>query len=760
MNVPTIGRRAAAAVGAAALVSTVLITGLMRLETDTSPTTFVPADDPAVRSLVEAGNAFGSDPIVIVAEPAEPKRLLDEEQLPKLFRLEGELSKLDGVSVVYGPATIPNQVAASMQNLLATLSGRRDALKNRAVARARLKGVTDESELHKVADRATREHDLRYGKLLVRGLPAGLPTLRNPRFVERVVYAEDGASRAQWHFMVPTADSVGLTVRPKQGLNQRELESLVRDVRRTVADAELDATNILITGVPGVSVGLAEQIRREVPRLGALALVGIAACYLLLPWVRRRRDRLIPLGVTLVSTGLVLAGFGWLGIPLSLGVVAFLPILLGIASDFPAYLSHQGSRRAVIVAAVASAAAFAALAFSPVPFVRELGLSLAVGQLLAVGLMLLIVPLRGDAQDGPDDQPGPASEAMAPRKRVAVVVAAGLVALVGWISLSSLPVQAEPQRLAAGFKRSTTPSRPRRSSEVQASCSCWFAQVVLSAEVMAWMRATEAAIVRERGSTLRPVLSLSNLLAFLGDSPTQAQIRAAVDLMPDYLVRAVATDDGHGASMTFQLSLQDLGDQARLIREIRASIPAPPDGVEVDVVGMPVVAARGYELMAAHRYLMALAGIAAAAPVLLLGLRSRAAAAQALLAALLATGWGLALATVFGVRLTPLTAALGSLTAAVACEYSVIMSPLVGARHLRRTVTAAAAAAGIGYLSLAFSELAVLREFGWVLAASVALSLAAAHLVLRIFPASAGGPAIRTDDDGALEAPPREKVLL
>jgi predicted RND superfamily exporter protein len=46
----------------------------------------------------------------------------------------------------------------------------------------------------------------------------------------------------------------------------------------------------------------------------------------------------------------------------------------------------------------------------------------------------------------------------------------------------------------------------------------------------------------------------------------------------------------------------------------------------------------------------------------------------------------------------------------------------------------AALAAALGYLALTVSGLAVIREFGLLLAASVALSFLAAHAVVRLLP--------------------------
>jgi predicted RND superfamily exporter protein len=156
----------------------------------------------------------------------------------------------------------------------------------------------------------------------------------------------------------------------------------------------------------------------------------------------------------------------------------------------------------------------------------------------------------------------------------------------------------------------------------------------------------------------------------------------------------------------------------------------------VELVGLPVVASRGYELISGSEYLTSTIGIASAGLVLLVGLRRRIEALRAVLAAGLATGWGLAAVAGLGMSLTPLTLALGSLTTATACEFTVMLSQASGPgrSQLHRTVVAAATAAALGFAALSASGLDMVREFGLLLAGTVALSYVAARLVVELLP--------------------------
>lgn len=732
--------------------------GLLQVRTDTGVESFLPAGDPAVRALEEAARSFGGDPIVVIAESTRknlPEQgLLAPAQLPQLLRLEGELSRLPDVAAVYGPATVLNQIAASAQNMLATLSGKRDAAKERAERRATERGASEE-EVAAAGAAAMERFDSRYGRLLVTGLPAGLPTLRNPAFVDQVIFADNGEPKARWDFVIPRNDAVSILVRPRAGLDQAGTERLVADVRATLADASLATRRATVTGVPVVTAALGTQVRQEILLVGGAALTAVAASYLLVPWLRKRWRRLLPLMATLTATALVLSGFGWLGWPLSLGVIAFLPILLGIASDFPAYLLNAVSIRRVVVVAVASAAAFASLAFSPMPFVGDLGLALAVGQLLA--LVAALWYLRSRRQDSadtgeerrsghaatPSPERGRGSGRLSAFARGGALIVLGAVAIFGWVSFDRMTIDANPIRLADGMPEVADIRHAERVLGASGELQLLVSGDVATPDALSWMKKAERTLVVEHGGDLQPILTPPGLLDFLGSKPSQSQIHAGLSLLPEYLTHAVIRGDGQQAAMSFRLGVQDLADQKRLIEQVRAGLPHTPKALDVEVVGLSAAASRAYELMSADRYLTSVLGLAGAGLVLLLGLARRTDALRAVLAAVLAVGWGLACAWALDITLTPLTIVLGSLTTAIACEYSALLGAVnvPSAMRLRRTVGVAALSAALGYLSLLLSGLAVLREFGVMLAGAVALSYLAAILLDRLVPERSGVPA-------------------
>jgi hypothetical protein len=738
---------------ALALVVAVLgVLGLVQLKADTTVASFLPAGDPAVQSLHETAQAFGGDPIVVMAESDQPRALLGPDQLPRLLKLESTLAKLPDVAVVYGPASVLNQIAGTAKKVIGQITVGRDAIKQQAQQEAQARGASP-ADAAAAAAQATAQFDERYAALLVKGLPAGLPTMRNPDFINAVVFGQSDQPKAEWRYVIPAPNAVAVLVRPREDLDEAGTQQLVENVRAAARGAGLVTSRLTVSGSPAVASELGATVKREIPLIGAIALILIGGCYLAIPWLRRRRYRLLPIVATLGSTVLTLSVFGWLGRPLSLGVITFLPIMIGIGSDFPAYLMHGSvPRRRIIVVSAASAAGFGALALSPLPFVRDLGLALAVGVFLAVGLAFGLRALFGVAPDEAGDaEPSPSPWPM--RTRLAVFGVAVLVSAGGWVLLPHVPVEAQPDKLAAGLP---TVADAQHTEDVLGSSG--EVEVLLrgndlrTPQALAWMRQAENAVVLNHGGQLRPIVSLPDLVRFLGDTPTPEQLKAALDLLPHYLVAAVLSDDGKQSVISLGMSLQDLGEQRTLLQSLRASLPPPPPGMTVDVVGLPVAAARGFELVSQGRYLTNLVGILAAALVLLVGLRRRDVAGRALLAAALATGWGFAGSWLFGLSLSPLSVALGSLTTATACEFTVLLGYAKSshASRLRATVRVAALAAALGYLALVVSRLVVIRDFGLLLAATVALSLLAAHVVVRVWPP--------VDEEPVAESAPVEEL--
>lgn len=722
------GRRIGFALAALGVLAAV-VTGLLRVHTETSLESMLPAGDAQLRGYQQLAGEFGADPVVVLLESDGGDGYLTPTRLRQTLRLEGKLSRLPDVVGVYGPATLLNQIARQAQDLIAELSGRRDGEIALARSQARVAGA-GKAQIAAAVERARQRFDARYGPMIISGLPGGLPTLSNATFVQRVVFGSAGSPRGQWRFVVPSRDSVAILVRPKGGIDARRAAALVRRVHAAVRDSGIDATPT-VSGVPVLISGISERAVSDAPWLGSLAVLTIGACLWLAVWLRRSR-RLVPLATTFAAVSCALAIAGWLGIPVSLGVVAFAPVLLGIGCYYPTYLAMGASVRTVVVVGAATAASLLTLRVSPLPLVRDLGLVLAIGVLLSV---VLVLPLRRWLPAGA------AVRVVAPRRpphhpvpyRLALVVVACL-AIAGWTLLPRIPIESDVEHFAGGLSQLDD----ARHVEDVIGSSGQVAVVLEGDDVLApaavgWMRASLDTLTAAHGDELRPVLSAPALLEFLGPRATAEQLSAGWRLLPEYLTQAAVSPDRRHALMTFGVRIHDLNEIKALRSALHRDLGSPPAGYRVDVVGLPLVLLRGEEAISSDRVTGNVVGIAAAGLVLLVGLRRRSDALRAASAAAIATGVGFLLIHLLGLTLNPVTVALGALTTAIGCEFTVVQAESLrrGSRRLGTAVRIVALTSAGGYLVLLASQLGAVRGFGLLLTGTVALALGSSWLVVR-----------------------------
>jgi uncharacterized protein len=277
-----------------------------------------------------------------------------------------------------------------------------------------------------------------------------------------------------------------------------------------------------------------------------------------------------------------------------------------------------------------------------------------------------------------------------------------------------------------------------------------------------WMAAFKQRVLEENGfsgenpsclsAEICPGPALSDFLIRGGEKPTRQRIEATLAALSPYALRQVAPLDpetgrvGNVALMSFGIRAQSLDDQQQLVERVRDEIGEPPPGVEVELAGLPVIAAQSASGLSSSRYRLTLAGLALVAAALLLVYRSWRRALVPLVPTVLATGWASLLLWVMGIPLNPMSAALGALTIAIATEFGVL---LVGRFHeeqragmdveeaLRRAYArtgAAVLASGVtaiaGFAVLVASEIQMLRDFGLVTVVDLSAALIGVLLVL------------------------------
>ena len=794
-------RHARAVVGVTLVVAIVAAVGATQISTDAGVGTLADSDSATYRATQQVRQDFGEEPVVVLVKGELPQLILTEN-IFKLLRLEGclsgkvpkgvkpipgpcaELARLHAVEFLTGPATFLNESVVQIETQLKRLAEHVPAQRFREylLAVATKYGITSVPSIDNEEFVATVVFDL--------ARPRGTP-------------------KARLSYIFPDAKSAQIIIRLKPDLSESERRRAIDLIEATVEDTaprkackedgkpapcfELEGGRYVVSGAPVVIDGVAQALQDALLLLFAVA-IGVMALVLFL--VFRSRWPLLPLAVALASVAITFGLLALFGGSLTMASIAALPILIGLGVDyaiqFQARFDETGSSEkaasaggpTIAAAVVATGAGFLALQLSPIPMVRGFGWLLILGIAVAFGLALTAglgtLGLRRAGPVAAGDPPAPRTpRGWSPLRRhppeerllsvartypeVVLSVAVAL-AICGWIAGTQVETVSDirslaPQNIKAVEGLNELQDTTGVSGELDVSVQ---APDLTDPATIEWMAGFKQRVLQENGfegedpsclqAEICPGPALSDFLIRGGEKPTKQGIEATLSALSPYALRQVAPIDpetgkvGHTALLTFGIRAQSLEDQQVLIERVRSAIGQPPPGVEVQVAGLPVIAAQSASDLSSSRYWLTLAGLALVAAALLLVYRSWRRALVPLVPTILATGWASLLLWITGIPLNPMSAALGALTIAIATEFGVL---LVGRFHeergagagveeaLRRAYArtgAAVLASGItavaGFAVLIASDVQMLRDFGLVTVVDLAAALTGVLLVL------------------------------
>jgi uncharacterized protein len=772
--------------------------GASRLPTDAGVDTLADSDSATYEATQQVRERFGEEPVVVLAKGELPQLILTDN-LFRLLRLEGclagkvpegaepipgpcaELAEMGTVEFLTGPATFLNESVVQIDNQLRRLAENVPAERFREylLAVATKYGITS------------------------------IPSITNEKFVATVIFdfaRPRGTPKARLAYLFPNARSAQIVIRLRPDLSQDERHRTIELIEAAVADTtpreeckeegkpapcfELEGGSYVVSGAPVVIDGVSRALKDALLVLFAIAVVVMAAVLFL---VFRSRWPLLPLAIALMAAGITFGLLALVGGSLTMASIAALPILIGLAVDYAIQFQARfeetesaesaGALGGPTIAAAVSAtgAGFLALQLSPVPMVREfgwvliLGIAVAFALALTTGLGTLALRRAGPVSGGrrlrrmlgtshPSHPPVERFLALAQRSPAAVVGVALGLAVMGWGAGTQVETVSDirelaPQNIKAVEGLNELQETTGVSGQLDVSIT---APDLTDPETVEWMAGFKQRILDSSGfggenpsclqANVCPGPALSDFLVRGGEEPTAERIDATLSALSSYALQQVAPRDpatgevGNQALISFGIRAQSLEDQQELVDRVRDQIGELPEGVEVELAGLSVIAAESASDLSSSRYWLTLAGLLAVGLALLLIYRSWRRALVPLLPTVLATGWASLLLWIIGIPLNPMSAALGALTIAIATEFGVLLSGRfheerekgAGAQEaLHRAYSrtgAAVFASGVtaiaGFAVLIASDVQMLRDFGVVTVVDLTAALVGVLLVL------------------------------
>ncbi len=361
-----------------------------------------------------------------------------------------------------------------------------------------------------------------------------------------------------------------------------------------------------------------------------------------------------------------------------------------------------------------------------------------------------------------------------------VLALGAILAVIGWVADTQTSVQSDVTKLVpANMPALRDLSALEHMTGVSGEIDVYVHGAnVATPQTIGWMISYEQRLFSHYGyletrgcaqSTVCPALSLPDLFDTGTQSATdasagltQSSINGLLSAVPPYFRQAVISPDRREATLAFGIRLMPLARQQRVIDYMRSQLH-PPAGVSAALAGLPVLAAQANTALSssARRLLTLLAGLLAVALALLAVLRRVRRVLVPLVPIVLATGWSALIVFAIRIPLNPMSATLGALVIAISTEFSVLLSeryrqeraaghaPETALRRTYRSTGAAVLASGLtaiaGFGVLVLSNIAMLRDFGFVTLVDLTVSLAGVLLVLPAVLALAERPAAGLD---------------
>jgi uncharacterized protein len=757
--------------------------GLVRLHPDARVDLLVDPNARGFSDQARFADAFGADPVVVMAQPAGGMPLITPDHIVGLSHLEGKLHLAAGVKKVYGPGTLVNTLAISATTVLLNACAQEGkaaeaSARQQAVANGKSQAQQDQAG-QQAFQQAVSACAQRYAK----AFPAlGVPAVNNPTFIQGVLLEPDGQRvRPFWNWALPDGQHAIITVRLNRNASLDQVRQVVQIVRSASSSSdlkELHDLRFVVSGSPTVTLSVADAVFNALRFLVPLALLAVVIVGLLALGTSMLLTILVAALAALWTAGIA----GFVGLPVTPGTLVVLPVVLGLATDYFIQSVNRvmdtdgtlGERVALAtrrvlpstgLAAAATAAGMLAFVVSGIPLVRQFGLFMAIGVVMAylanylVGLPALLLVGRRF----PRVLSGSGIRAAAGRRIASIgglapaaVIAIVIVGLWGWVALPAVKIETDPSQLVpAGDTALAEAEQVRREVGLAGEIDLVLqGRDAASPDAVSWLDTATHQAATQSGGDLKPLESLPGFLAGFnqGTLPDASRTTLILDRIPGYFSGAVY-DSRNGLSLSiFGLTHVTSVERDRaLVTQMGTAAGTPPSGYRAFPAGLAVVADQALSELQGDQLRLTLLAIGLILLVLLLAYRQVRPAILAVLPTVVAAGAATGLLFLVGAllnqRSSPITILLGGVVVAFATEFSVLWLAryrgeraqgidAVEAAHVASTrvgpaIAASALALTAGFAVLAISPVPTVRHFGIWSAFDLLLATAA---VLALLP--------------------------
>jgi len=640
--------------------------GATRITLDTGNDTWLSPDSQIAKDFDRFNEHFGGQAVIVLVSGDSLQDLLQQENLEAMEYIENQMVADPNVISAIGPAYLIKQ----------------------AVARQ-----------------------------------GGLPVLPDdPSSILAIVTdIQTGEIRPEFAGVFPDDSHALIPIVLEGGTSPEEDKMVVEATESVVASAGFIDVDPVVTGEPALTGKLEDLVSNSMRTMLIIALV---LMFIILALIFKSRGffawRWLAMGEVGVGILYTFGAMGLLGIPMTMITMAVFPIVIGLGVDYTIQLHNRydeeiGRKESVAdaivasithigpsmgIAVIAMCLGFAAMSFSPVPMIRDLGLMLIIGvvscYIVALFLPLTILYWRDSRLF---NKPLPKRKRKKIKTERIGFVERGLQYLAPLVIKN--PAIIIPIAIAlttAGFVAdhyvdTETDASNFISEDVSVmrdyklldevggrvgSTSILIeADDVTEPEVLSCMVQLEQRIKNNLGDYVESITSISSLImdANGGGIPESSnQVKHYLNGLPEQLKTNLISSDNSAANLIVGLKGFDMQQMKDVLEQLDDYTADLPDTIDTVVTGQPIIDIELLEGMGGGRTLITTMGALFIFAGLLLFFKFN--VLRAFLATLpIALIIGLSSGVIFlsGLKYSPLTATLGALILAIGVEYTILI---------------------------------------------------------------------------------------
>ena len=743
----------------------------------------------AVRQPGRPGNReyqkdFGGSLLEVIFE-GDPRKLVEGDNLNRLRALQAKINADKGFFYVLSPLTlldaaeqdIPRQVQQGIADLQAAQQKAETDARAQALAQGKSPADADKigqdagaAAIQKfIADHAAEQAEFE---------AVGETKVSNPKFVEFVMFQQDGTLRPEITGLVPDTSHALLIAALAGNLSVNEQNDAAARLQQYINDAHFEGLTTKVAGENLLLKDISDSLQSSLPLLGIIS--GLLMLVVVLS-VFRARWRLLHLPVVALALVIAFGIVGYMDLPLTMASTAGLPILVALSVDFGIQFHNRYEEElershgplhamrkslaaigpALVTALIAACLGFAALRYSEVPMVRDfsLVLSIGIGVVFVVCLFVLngLLFHRDRAVTGavPPQKESwverflAATNRATVRRALPILLLGIIVAVAGFALENRITTETEPEQFIPSDSQTLKDLNELSDLTATANTIDFLvtAPDAATPEVIQWMYGLGNSSIARDGR-VTSANSLATLMATGTATPdfSAQAISDALDQAPPDVLKGIISPDRKAATLSLTIGRDvKLIDQKTIIDEVGRTANPPP-GVTIRAAGLGVIGVEAETRLTSHRLAMTLLALSLTFVLLLAVTRNAIYALLGVLPVGLVIGWTSAAMYVFKIPLNPLTSISGPLVVALGTEFSILLmlryreerqnglppaEAMSQAYVLSGRAIAASAFTVIGaFLALVFHPFPLLSQFGSVAVIGVALSFAGAMLVM------------------------------